>query len=371
MSSPGRRWALLSVSDKTGVVEFAQQLRSLGFGILSTGGTARLLMDAGVEATEVQQHTQFPEMLDGRVKTLHPRIHAGLLALRSNAAHMQTLAEHDIDPIDVLAVNLYPFEQTVARTDCTLADAIENIDIGGPAMLRAAAKNHQGVTVIVDPADYAMVAAQLRAGDVDATTRFSLAAKVYAHTSRYDGAISNYLSSLDAGGVRGKFPAVLSRQWNRVQQMRYGENPHQAAAFYRDGDGDGDDDGDSGAGLLASFTQLQGKELSYNNITDADAAWECVRSFAETACVIVKHANPCGVALGANGLQAYERALKTDPTSAFGGIIAFNSEVDGAAVFGCFVPKPMPQTLAAACAIASVCTRQSGVFLQFVSDHSP
>ena len=324
MSSTSRRWALISVSDKTGVVEFAQQVRALGFRILSTGGTAALLAERGVEVTEVAHYTGFPEMLDGRVKTLNPRIHAGLLARRSDAGHMRTLAENEIDPIEILAVNLYPFEQTVARGDCTFDDAIENIDIGGPAMLRGAAKNHQSVTVVVDPGDYTKVVDQLRrANTVDAATRLALAKKVFAHTANYDGAIANYLTSLDERGARGAFPDVLSRQWVKAQTMRYGENPHQQAAFYRDRV--------VGAGLLAGFTQLQGKELSYNNIADADAAWECIRSFDETACVIVKHANPCGVAVGSSAGDAYAKALKTDPTSAFGGIIALNRAVDAEA----------------------------------------
>ena len=322
MSSASRRWALLSVSDKTGVVELAQQLRALGFDILSTGGTAKLLGERGIEVTEVAQYTGFPEILDGRVKTLNPRIHAGLLAHRPDAAHMRALADHAIDPIEVLVVNLYPFEQTVARTDCSFDDAIENIDIGGPAMLRAAAKNHQSVAVVVDPADYALVLDQLRnANAVDAQTRLALAKKVFAHTAHYDGAIANYLTSLTDDGARQMFPDVFSRQWLRAQQMRYGENPHQQAAFYRERN--------VAAGLLAGFIQLHGKELSYNNIADADAAWECVRSFGETACTIVKHANPCGVAIGPTVGDAYAKALKTDPTSAFGGVIAFNRAVDG------------------------------------------
>ncbi len=321
MKSTNRRWALLSVSDKAGVVDLAQQLTGLGYQILSTGGTAKLLSQCGVDVTEVAQYTGFPEMLDGRVKTLNPRIHAGLLARRGDAEHMRSLAEHKIDPIDLLVVNLYPFEQTVARADCSFDDAIENIDIGGPAMLRAAAKNHQSLTVIVDPADYAMVLDQLRsAGSIDAATRLALAKKVFAHTASYDGAIANYLTSLNDDGSRATFPDILSRQWIKAQQMRYGENPHQHAAFYRERN--------VAAGLLAGFTQVQGKELSYNNIADADAAWECVRSFDETACVIVKHANPCGVALGPNPGEAYAKAFKTDPTSAFGGIIAFNRAVD-------------------------------------------
>ncbi len=318
--------ALISVSDKTGVVEFARALAQSGFRILSTGGTAKLLASEGIAVTEVADYTGFPEILDGRVKTLNPRIHAGLLARRPDVAHESALAEHGIEPIDMLVVNLYPFEQTIAKPGCSFDDAIENIDIGGPAMLRAAAKNHASVTVVVDPADYAAIAAELQQVDgISAATRLALARKVFAHTAHYDGAIANYLTGLDEQGVRGAFPDVLTRQWVKVQQMRYGENPHQQAAFYRDRHGaEG-----IGAGLLAGYTQLQGKELSYNNIADADAAWECVRSFEETACVIVKHANPCGVAVAPGPADAYAKALKTDPTSAFGGIIAFNRAIDG------------------------------------------
>jgi phosphoribosylaminoimidazolecarboxamide formyltransferase/IMP cyclohydrolase len=319
--------ALISVSDKTGVVELARGLAQLGHRLLSTGGTAKLLAEQGLEVTEVAQYTGFPEILDGRVKTLNPRIHAGLLARRDLPEHMASLAQHGIDPIDLLVVNLYPFEQTVAREGCSFDDAIENIDIGGPAMLRAAAKNHGSVGVVVDPADYPTVLDELRThGRLGSATRFDLAKKVFAHTARYDGAIGNYLSSLDDKQRPTPFPATLTRQWVKVQQMRYGENPHQAAAFYSERH--------VGAGLLAGYAQLQGKELSYNNIADADAAWECVRAFDAPACVIVKHANPCGVALGADPLEAYGKAFKTDPTSAFGGIIAFNRAVDGACAQG-------------------------------------
>jgi phosphoribosylaminoimidazolecarboxamide formyltransferase/IMP cyclohydrolase len=315
--------ALVSVSDKSGVLEFARGLVALGYRILSTGGTAGLLSRNGVAVTEVADYTGFPEILDGRVKTLNPRIHAGLLARRELPEHTAALAQHGIDPIDLLVVNLYPFEQTVARSDCTFDQAIENIDIGGPAMLRAAAKNHGSVAVLVDPADYRPVLEELRThGRVGSATRFELAKKVFAHTARYDGAIGNYLTALDDKLAPGAFPATLTRQWVKVQQMRYGENPHQAAAFYRERNVD--------AGLLAGYEQLQGKELSYNNIADADAAWECVRSFGEPACVIVKHANPCGVAVAADAAAAYGKAFKTDPTSAFGGIIAFNRRVDEA-----------------------------------------
>ena len=316
--------ALISVSDKRGVVDFARALHGLGYRLLSTGGTARLLADAGLAVTEVAEYTGFPEMLDGRVKTLNPRIHAGLLARRPDPAHMQALAQHSIDPIDILAVNLYPFEQTVARPGCSFDDAIENIDIGGPAMLRAAAKNHESVAAIVDPDDYGTILEELRSRqEISAATRLALAKKVFAHTARYDGMIANYLTALDGTTPGTGFPEVLTRQWVRVQQMRYGENPHQQAAFYRERN--------VGTGLLAGYAQLQGKELSYNNIADADAAWECVRSFDECACVIVKHANPCGVAVAATPAAAYAKAFKTDPTSAFGGIIAFNRPLDGAA----------------------------------------
>jgi phosphoribosylaminoimidazolecarboxamide formyltransferase/IMP cyclohydrolase len=325
-----RRTALVSVSDKTGVVDFARFLHMRGYRLLSTGGTAKLLAASGIPVTEVAEHTGFPEMLDGRVKTLHPRIHAGLLARHDLPAHADALREHGIDRIEILVVNLYPFEQTVARTDCSFDDAIENIDIGGPAMLRGAAKNHSSVAVIVDPADYAAVQAEIEANDgVGARTRLALARKVFAHTARYDGAIANYLTALGDDGSRRTFPDVLSLQWRKVQDMRYGENPHQQAAFYRDTGGAAA--GTRAAGLLAGYAQLHGKELSYNNIADADAAWECVRSFDAPACVIVKHANPCGVAVGADLAAAYALALRTDATSAFGGIVAFNRGVDGKA----------------------------------------
>ena len=317
------RLALLSVSDKAGIVELARALAALGFSILSTGGTAKLLDKEGVRVTEVSAHTGLPEMLDGRVKTLHPRIHGGLLARRDSPAHMAAIREAGIAPIDLIVVNLYPFQATVADPDCRLGDAIENIDIGGPAMLRGAAKNYTGVTVVVDPADYGRVLDELRAaGTVSEATRFALAKKVFAHTAAYDGAIANYLFALDSQGKPREFPDVLNLQFHKVQDMRYGENPHQAAAFYRDDK--------PVAGGLASYRQLQGKELSYNNIGDADAAWECVKSFPEPACVIVKHANPCGVAVGENLLAAYDKAFKTDPVSAFGGILAFNRALDRA-----------------------------------------
>jgi len=313
--------ALISVSDKSGIVEFARALSSLGIAILSTGGTAKLLEKEGVAVTEVSAHTGFPEMLDGRVKTLHPKIHGGLLARRDSPAHMNALRDAGIEPIDLVVVNLYPFQATVADPDCRFDDAIENIDIGGPSMLRAAAKNHAGVAVLVDPADYGRVLDELRErGSVRDATRLELAKKVFAHTAAYDGAIANYLFALDAGGKRGEYPAVLNLQFHRVQTMRYGENPHQSAAFYRDER--------PVEGSLAGYRQLQGKALSYNNVADADAAWETVKSFSEPACVIVKHANPCGAALGDQLLSAYQKAFKTDPVSAFGGILAFNRALD-------------------------------------------
>jgi len=318
------RRALLSVSDKSGLVELARALAALGVEILSTGGTARLLEKEGVKVTEVSAYTGFPEMLDGRVKTLHPKIHGGLLARRDDPAHEAAVKKAGIPPIDLLVVNLYPFQATVADPDCRFEDAIENIDIGGPAMLRAAAKNHAGVAVVVDPADYQIVLNELKLhGAVSDNTRFALARKVFAHTAAYDGAISNYLFSLDNARKRHEYPHVLTLQLTKLQSLRYGENPHQSAAFYRDDH--------PVAGSLASYKQLQGKELSYNNIADADAAWECVKSFAEPACVIIKHANPCGVATAPALLAAYEKAFKTDPVSAFGGILAFNRALDRAA----------------------------------------
>ena len=317
-----RKQALLSVSDKTGVVDSARSLVELGYHLLSTGGTARLLEKEGIPCQEVADYTGFPEMLDGRVKTLNPKIHAGILARRPVAEHMQALAEHGIDPIDLIVVNLYPFEQTIAKPDCTFEDAIENIDIGGPTMIRAAAKNHESVAVVVDPADYDRVLEEIRRdGAVGAATRLMLAKKVFSHTARYDGMIANYLTSLSPEGERTLFPDVFTRQWEKVQDMRYGENPHQNAAFYRERT--------VAPGLLAGYTQLQGKELSYNNIADSDAAWECVRSFDTPACVIIKHANPCGVAIAGDVTEAYNKAFLTDSKSAFGGIIAFNREVTG------------------------------------------
>jgi len=315
--------ALISVSDKTGVLEFARGLHALGCMLLSTGGTARLLADAGLPVTEVADHTGFPEMLDGRVKTLHPKIHGGLLARRDVPAHMAALKQHGIATIDLLVVNLYPFEATVAKPGCTLDDAIENIDIGGPAMVRSAAKNWKDVAVLTDASQYAQVLAELKsAGAVSQATKFALAVAAFNRISNYDAAISDYLSSLQSDGTRSAYPAQSNGRFVKLQDLRYGENPHQSAAFYRDLA--------PAPGSLVTATQLQGKELSYNNIADADAAWECVKSFDTSACVIVKHANPCGVALGADATEAYSKALKTDPTSAFGGIIAFNCELDAA-----------------------------------------
>jgi len=318
------RRALVSVSDKTGVVEFARALAALGVQILSTGGTAKLLEKEGIAVTEVSAHTGFPEMLDGRVKTLHPKIHGGLLARRDLPAHVAALKEHGIAPIDLLAVNLYPFEATVANPGCTLEDAIENIDIGGPAMVRSAAKNWKDVAVLTDASQYAGVIEELkRGGEVSEPTRFALAVAAFNRISCYDAAISDYLSSLRPDGSRSEFPAQSNGRFVKLQDLRYGENPHQNAAFYRDLY--------PAPGSLVMAKQLQGKELSYNNIADADAAWECVKSFDAPACVIVKHANPCGVAVAGSAAEAYAKAFQTDPTSAFGGIIAFNVAVDGAA----------------------------------------
>ncbi len=347
--------ALISVSDKTGIVEFATALTGLGIELLSTGGTAALLANAGLKVTEVADHTGFPEMLDGRVKTLHPRIHGGLPARRELDTHMQALREHDIPAIDLLVVNLYPFEATVAKAGCTLDEAIENIDIGGPAMVRSAAKNWRGVAVLTDAAQYAGVLDEMRsAGGLSEATLFGLSVAAFNRIANYDAAISDYLSSLNADGTRSEFPAQSNGRFVKVQDLRYGENPHQRAAFYRDLY--------PAPGSLVSARQIQGKELSYNNIADADAAWECVKSFDSGACVIVKHANPCGVALGATPLDAYRKALATDPTSAFGGIIAFNSPVDAAtaeAVSGQFVevlmaPSFAPDALALLAAKANV-----------------
>ena len=319
-SLPIRR-ALLSVSDKTGLLELARALVQRNIEIISTGGTARLLRDHGLTVREVASVTGFPEIMDGRVKTLHPKIHGGLLGRRG--VDDQVMAQHGIAPIDLLVVNLYPFAQTVARADCTYEDAVENIDIGGPAMLRAAAKNHAAVLAVVDPSDYALLLAELDAhqGGSGLALRSRLAAKAFAHTARYDAMVASYLTQRHA--LAGEaFPATLPLVYDKLQDLRYGENPHQAAAFYRE-------PAARGAGV-ATARALQGKDLSFNNIADADTAIECVRQFTQCACVIVKHANPCGVALGATLLAAYEGAYRTDPTSAYGGIIAFNRELDAA-----------------------------------------
>ncbi|MBI3100486.1 MAG: bifunctional phosphoribosylaminoimidazolecarboxamide formyltransferase/IMP cyclohydrolase [Burkholderiales bacterium] len=325
--------ALLSVSDKTGIVEFARALHALGIKLLSTGGTAQLLAKEGLPVTEVAEVTQFPEMLDGRVKTLHPKVHGGLLARRELPAHMAALKEHGIATIDLLVVNLYPFEATVAKAGCTLADAIENIDIGGPAMVRSAAKNWKDVGVITSADQYEAVLAELKAGGkLSDKLRFALSVAAFNRIAQYDGAISDYLSSVSFEAEklsesyvpqRALFPGQSNGIFTKVQDLRYGENSHQQAALYRDLH--------PAPGSLVTGVQLQGKELSYNNIADADAAWECVKSFDAPACVIVKHANPCGVAVGKDALESYSKAFQTDPTSAFGGIIAFNRTVDKAA----------------------------------------
>jgi phosphoribosylaminoimidazolecarboxamide formyltransferase/IMP cyclohydrolase len=330
------RRALLSVSNKNGILEFAQALVSRGVQLLSTGGTAALLQKSGIAVTPVEAITQFPEMLDGRVKTLHPAVHGGLLARRDHGAHMQALQHAGFTAIDLLVVNLYPFRETLARPSASYEDVIENIDIGGPAMLRAGAKNHDGVAVVVDPSDYSGLLAEMdqHSNTLGWPTRQRLAKKVFAHTADYDAAISNLLNALPASDcapadsgcmppdpkTADLYPDILTLQFHRVQAMRYGENPHQSAAFYRESDPQ--------AGTLANYTQLQGKALSYNNIADSDAAWSCVRSFSDPACVIVKHANPCGVAIGGSAAAAYQKAFKTDPTSAFGGILAFNVPLD-------------------------------------------
>lgn len=330
--------ALLSVSDKRGIVEFAQSLVLLGVKLLSTGGTAKSLREAGLAVTDVGDYTGFPEMLDGRVKTLHPKVHGGILARRDLSEHLATLEAHQIPRIDLVVVNLYPFQATVAKPGCSLDDAIENIDIGGPTMVRAAAKNHGneagGVGIVTDPEDYAAIIDELKsnAAALSHKTRFELARKAFTHTARYDSAISNWLTAVDAdkldgssAPVRAEYPARLQLAFDKVQDLRYGENPHQSAAFYRDVS--------APAGSIAAYTQLQGKELSYNNIADADATWECLKAFDTDvpACVIVKHANPCGVALGKTAEEAYRRAFTTDKEAAYGGIIAFNLTVDEAA----------------------------------------
>jgi phosphoribosylaminoimidazolecarboxamide formyltransferase/IMP cyclohydrolase len=321
--------ALVSVSDKTGIIEFAQALHNLGVELLSTGGTAKLFRDNQIPVIEVSDYTGFPEMLDGRVKTLHPKVHGGILGRRDLPEHVSTMQAHNIPNIDMVIVNLYPFEATVAKPNCTLEDAIENIDIGGPAMVRSAAKNWKDVAVVTDAGQYASITIELQtnSGEVSEATTFALSVAAFNRVSQYDAAISNYLSAIDYAAsmatkkpVALQFPAQSNTNFIKVQDLRYGENPHQQAAFYRDLY--------PAPGSLVTAEQLQGKELSYNNIADADAAWETVKSFSTSACVIVKHANPCGVALGKDALEAYSKAFQTDPTSAFGGIIAFNTPVD-------------------------------------------
>ncbi|MBM4810388.1 bifunctional phosphoribosylaminoimidazolecarboxamide formyltransferase/IMP cyclohydrolase, partial [Vibrio parahaemolyticus] len=321
------RRALISVSDKTGIVEFAQALAERGVNILSTGGTARLLAEQGIAVTEVSDYTGFPEMMDGRVKTLHPKVHGGVLGRRGQDDDV--MAKHGINPIDMVVVNLYPFAETVAKDGCTLADAVENIDIGGPTMVRSAAKNHKDVTIVVNASDYDRVIAEMDANDKSLTleTRFDLAIAAFEHTAAYDGMIANYFGTMvpsygenKEGDEESKFPRTFNQQFEKKQDMRYGENSHQAAAFYVEANPQ--------EASVSTARQIQGKALSYNNIADTDAALECVKEFNEPACVIVKHANPCGVALGKDILEAYNRAYQTDPTSAFGGIIAFNQELD-------------------------------------------
>ncbi|WP_299019510.1 bifunctional phosphoribosylaminoimidazolecarboxamide formyltransferase/IMP cyclohydrolase [uncultured Photobacterium sp.] len=334
------RRALISVSDKTGIVEFAQALANRGVEILSTGGTARLLAEQGIKVTEVSDYTGFPEMMDGRVKTLHPKVHGGILGRRGQDDTV--MATHDISPVDMVVVNLYPFAQTVAKTGCSLEDAVENIDIGGPTMVRSAAKNHKDVTIVVNAKNYDRVLEEMAANDGSLTlaTRFDLAITAFEHTAAYDGMIANYFGTmvpsygdpaLHQQGLEGdkpspenksKFPRTFNQQFEKKQDMRYGENSHQAAAFYVESHPQ--------EASVATARQLQGKALSYNNIADTDAALECVKEFDQPACVIVKHANPCGVALSDNIQEAYDRAYQTDPTSAFGGIIAFNRELDAA-----------------------------------------
>jgi len=316
--------ALISVSDKTGIVEFAQALSDMNIHILSTGGTYKLLTDNNIDATEVSDYTGFPEMMAGRLKTLHPKVHGGILGRRG--IDDQIMSEHSIDTIDMVVVNLYPFTATVAKADCDLSTAIENIDIGGPTMVRAAAKNHKDVAIVTDATDYGVILDELQENDnaLSFETHFHLACKAFEHTAAYDGAIANYLGSISDGGHsntnRNTFPRTFNAQFIKMQDMRYGENPHQKAAFYIEGQANG--------ASISTAIQLQGKELSFNNIADTDAALECVKQFDQPACVIVKHANPCGVSIADSQLEAYNNAYKTDPTSAFGGIIAFNRELD-------------------------------------------
>ena len=317
------RRALISVTDKKGLVEFARGLTEFNVAILSTGGTAAQLRASGIDVIDVSDYTGFPEMMDGRLKTLHPKIHGGLLALRDSETHMKSASEHRIDMIDMVVVNLYRFEDTVAKKDCTLEEAIENIDIGGPAMLRAAAKNYRYVSVVTDPDDYSVILEEMKntGGKISEDTNFALAAKVFRLTARYDGAISNYLSSINKDGPRKTFPETFTIQFVKAQDLRYGENPHQHAAFYRETE--------EPPSAIAGAHQLQGKELSYNNIMDSDAAWQMVSAFELPATVIVKHANPCGAATsGGDIAQAFRKAMETDPVSAFGGIVAVNRTIN-------------------------------------------
>ena len=315
--------ALISVTDKNGIVEFARKLSSFGVEILSTGGTAAQLRKSGITVKDVSEYTGFPEMMDGRLKTLHPKIHGGLLALRDNPEHVKSMKKQGIEPIDMVVINLYQFEDTVAKEGCTVEHAIENIDIGGPTMLRAAAKNYRFVSVITDPADYSVILTEMgkTGGKVSEATNFRLAVKTFQTTARYDGAISNYLGTISPEGTKKEFPDTFTAQYTMAQSLRYGENPHQKAAFYREND--------ASLAAISNAKQLQGKELSYNNIVDSEAAWLAVSDFALPAAVIIKHANPCGAATSNSGLvDAYEKALATDPVSAFGGIVAFNRPVD-------------------------------------------
>ncbi len=366
MSAAIRR-ALLSVSDKRGLAAFAGELHRRGIELLSTGGTARLLIDAGLPVREVSSYTGFPELMDGRLKTLHPRVHGGLLGRRG--IDDETMRSHGIDAIDLLVVNLYPFAATIARPDCSYAEAIENIDIGGPAMLRAGAKNHVDVTVLVDPLDYAGVLAEIDAvGETSIDTRSRLAAKAFAHTARYDTVVASYLQQRLGYEDEG-FGEQLALYFDKQQDLRYGENPHQRAAFYRNPDARG--------GSVTTATMLQGKDLSYNNIADADTAIECVRQFGAPACVIVKHANPCGVAQAGSPLAAYLGAHRTDPTSAYGGVIAFNRELDGETAHAIIerqfaeiiaAPKVSAAALAALAAKPNLRLLQTGDLLAEVGD---
>ena len=355
MTNPIRR-ALLSVSNKEGLLDFARELRSRGIVILSTGGTASALRTNGIDVTDVSAVTGFPEIMDGRVKTLHPKIHGGLLGRRGTDDAV--MREHGIDAIDLVAVNLYPFAATIAKPGCTFEDAVENIDIGGPAMVRASAKNHDRVAIVVDPLDYGTVLAEMdrHEGGVSAETRLRLATKAFSHTAQYDAMVAAYLDKAARPSV-GEFPELLSMQYRKRLDLRYGENPHQQAAFYVASDAQG--------ASVGAASQLQGKELSFNNIADADTAFECVRQFDEPACVIVKHANPCGVAVSASIREAYDRAYRTDPTSAFGGIIAFNRELDGATA-AAIVERQFVEVIIAPAVDAAAreaCARKEGVRL--------